>query len=154
MGSASCEAVAPEGINNRQARLEGQWCVLAKRRNTADDRFTTRQKGATRMIQYGVAALVKDMPSQIVFCAIATRKHENRATADCALSWIIRVALNPSNLPGWTTRQSACLRFLAALLYAPCRASPLLRCCRVADGISPRASCSRETLCALQLTPI
>ena len=30
MGSASCEAVG------RQARLEGQWRVLAKRRNTAD----------------------------------------------------------------------------------------------------------------------
>jgi len=24
-------------------------------------------------------------------------------TADCALSWIFRVALNPSNLPCWTT---------------------------------------------------
>ncbi len=81
MGSASCEAV------DRQARLEGQWRVLAKGRNTADERFTTRPKGATRMIQYGVAALVKDMPF----------------TADCALSWIIRVALNPSDLPGWTT---------------------------------------------------
>jgi len=56
------------------------------------------------MIQYGVAALVKDMPSQVVLCAILTGKHENSATADCALSWIIRVALNPSNLPGWTTR--------------------------------------------------
>jgi len=30
MGSASCEAV------DRKARLEGQWRVLAKRRNTAD----------------------------------------------------------------------------------------------------------------------
>ena len=69
----------PEGIKNRQARLEGQWRVLAKRRNTADDRFTTRPKGATRMIQFGVAALVKDMPF----------------TVDCALSWIIRMALNP-----------------------------------------------------------
>jgi len=55
------------------------------------------------MIQYGVAALVKDTPSQVVFCAIPTGKLENRATADCALSWIIRVALNPSNLPCWTT---------------------------------------------------
>jgi len=40
------------------------------------------------MIQYGVAALVKDMPF----------------TADYALSWIIRMALNPSNLPCWTTK--------------------------------------------------
>ncbi len=103
MGSASCEAVAPEGINNRKARLEGQWRVLAKRRNTADDRFTTRPKGVTRMIQYGVAALVKDMPSQVVFCAMPTGKHENGATTDYALSWIIWVALNPSNHPCWTT---------------------------------------------------
>ena len=60
------------------------------------------------MIQYGVAALVKDMPSQVVFCAIPTGKHENGATADCALSWIIRVALNPSNHPGWTTSSRRC----------------------------------------------
>ncbi len=39
------------------------------------------------MIQYGVAALEKDMPFP----------------SDCALSWIIRVALNPSILPCWTT---------------------------------------------------
>ncbi len=100
MGSASCEAV------DRQARLEGPWRVLAKRRNTADDRFTTRPKGATRMIQYGVAALVKDMPSQVVFCAIPTGKHENRAPSDCALSWIIRVTLNPSILTCWTTSRA------------------------------------------------
>ena len=31
------------------------------RRNTADDRFTARPKGATQMIQYGVAVLEKDM---------------------------------------------------------------------------------------------
>jgi len=72
-GSASYEAV------DRQARLKGQWRVLAKRRNTADDCFTTRPKGTTRMIQYGVAALEKDTPFP----------------AHCALSWIIRVALNP-----------------------------------------------------------
>jgi hypothetical protein len=39
------------------------------------------------MIQYGVAVLVKDKPF----------------TAACALSWIIWVALNSSNLPCWTT---------------------------------------------------
>jgi hypothetical protein len=64
MGSASREAV------DRQARLEGPWRVLAKRRNTADDRFTARPKGATRMIQYGVAVLEKGEPFP----------------ADCALS--------------------------------------------------------------------
>ena len=57
------------------------------------------------MIQYGVAALAKDMPNQVVFCTIPTGKHENRATTDCASSWIIRVALNSSNLPCWTTSQ-------------------------------------------------
>jgi len=55
------------------------------------------------MIQYGVAALEKDTPSQVVFCAIPTGKHENSTSSDCALSWIIRVALNPSNHPCWTT---------------------------------------------------
>ena len=58
-----------------------------KRRNTADDRFTARPKGATQMIQYGVAVLVKDMPFP----------------ADCALSWIIWVALNPSISPWRST---------------------------------------------------
>jgi hypothetical protein len=81
MGSASCEAV------DRKARLAGNGSVLAKRRNTAEDRFTTRPKGATQMIQYGVAALGKDTPFP----------------ADCALSWIIWIALNPLNLPCWTT---------------------------------------------------
>jgi hypothetical protein len=49
--------------------------VLAKGRNAADDRFTTRPKGATRMPQYGVAALEKDWPSQVVFFAKLTDKH-------------------------------------------------------------------------------
>ncbi len=56
------------------------------------------------MIQYGVAALEKDQPSQVVFCAIPTGKHENRASADRALSWIIWVALNPSISPYGSTR--------------------------------------------------
>jgi len=51
------------------------------------------------MIQYGVTALEKDMPSQVVFCAILTDRHENCASADCVLSWIIWVALNPSISP-------------------------------------------------------
>ena len=48
----------PEGIKNRQARLVGNG-RLARRRNTADERFTARPKGATRMIRYGVAVLEK-----------------------------------------------------------------------------------------------
>jgi len=48
----------PEGIKNRQARLAGNG-RLVKRRNTADDRFTARPKGATQMIQYGIAVLEK-----------------------------------------------------------------------------------------------
>jgi len=81
MDSASREVV------DRQARLAGNGSVLAKRRNTADDHFTSRPKGATQMTQYFVAALGKDTPFP----------------ADCALSWIIWVALNPSNQPCWTT---------------------------------------------------
>ena len=54
------------------------------------------------MSRYGVAALVKDLPNHVVFFAMPTGKHENRATADSALSWIIRLALNPSNHPCWT----------------------------------------------------
>ena len=73
MGSASREAL------HRQARLAANGAVLAKRRNTADERCTASPKGAARMIQYGVAVLVKDMPFP----------------ADCALSWIIRAALSP-----------------------------------------------------------
>jgi hypothetical protein len=77
MGSASCEAVG------RKARLAGNGNVLAKRCNTADDRFTARPKGAAQMIQYGVTALEKGMPFP----------------AACALCWIIWVALNPSIIP-------------------------------------------------------
>jgi len=55
MGSASRAAL------NRQARLAGSGAYLAKKRNTADERFTARPKGAARMIQYGVAVLAKDM---------------------------------------------------------------------------------------------
>ncbi len=64
----------------RKARLAGNGLVLAQRRNTANDRFTARPKGATQMPQYGVAALEKDMPFP----------------ADCVLSWAIWVALNPT----------------------------------------------------------
>ena len=34
-----------------------QWLVLGKRRNTANDRFPARPKGAKQMTQYGVTAL-------------------------------------------------------------------------------------------------
>ena len=76
MGSASREAV------DRKARLAGNGPVLAKRRNTAGGRFTARPKGASRMTQYGVAALGKGEPFP----------------ARCALFWVIREALNPPNL--------------------------------------------------------
>jgi len=62
----------------RKARLAGNGLVLAQRRNTANDRFTARPKGATQMPQYGVAALEKDEPFP----------------ADCVFSWANWVALN------------------------------------------------------------
>ena len=55
-----------------------QWHVLAQRRNTANERFPARPKGALLMTQYGVTALNKDQP----------------LFADCVLSWIICLALN------------------------------------------------------------
>ena len=73
MGSAGREVVG------RKARLAGNGLVLAQRRNTANDRFTARPKGAIQMLQYCVAVLEKDMPFP----------------ADCVLSWNIWVALNP-----------------------------------------------------------
>jgi len=73
-GSASREAF------DRQACSRRQWHVLTKRRNAADERFTIRPKGATQMLQYSVAALDKDEP----------------LSTDCALSWNIWVALNPT----------------------------------------------------------
>jgi hypothetical protein len=45
------------------------------------------------MIQYGVAALAKDMPF----------------SADCALSWIIWVALSPLIQPCWATKFLCCI---------------------------------------------
>jgi hypothetical protein len=62
------------------ARRAGNGRVLAQRGNAANDRFTTRPKGATQMPQYSVSALEKDMPFP----------------ADCVLSWTIWVALNPT----------------------------------------------------------
>jgi len=44
----------PQGASRRE------WQTFAKRRNTAGDCFTARPKGATQMIQYGVAVLEKD----------------------------------------------------------------------------------------------
>jgi hypothetical protein len=37
-----------------------QWRAHARRRNAADDGFTARPKGASQMIQSGVAVLEKD----------------------------------------------------------------------------------------------
>ncbi len=88
------------------------------------------------MIQYGVAALVKDMPSQVVFCAIPTGKHENRATTDCALSWIIRVAPDfgrtlkrsfaVSHLRAWASREAVSPRCCASWQGL---AEPILQLC-------------------------
>ena len=64
---------------DRKARLAGNGQVLAKRRNTTDDRFPTRPKGGTQMFQYSVAVLEKDAPF----------------SAACALLWNIWVPLNP-----------------------------------------------------------
>ncbi len=50
------------------------------------------------MIQTGVAVLEKDLPFP----------------ADCALSWIIWVALSPSIVPCWTTRLNS---VIAARLF-------------------------------------
>jgi hypothetical protein len=54
MDSASCEAVA------RKARLAGNGPALGKRRNAADDGFTTRPQGAGQTIQARVAVPEKD----------------------------------------------------------------------------------------------
>ena len=50
-----------------QGTSRRQWLVLAQRRNTANDRFTARPKGATQMSQYCVAALKKD---QAILCGL------------------------------------------------------------------------------------
>jgi len=71
--SASWEVV------DRKARLAGNGRVLAKRRNATDDRFPTRPKGGTQMLQHFVTALEKDTP----FSAV------------CALFWNIWAPLNP-----------------------------------------------------------
>ena len=47
-----------------------QWHVLAKRRNTANDRFPACPKGATQMIQYGVTALNKDRAIVCGLCLV------------------------------------------------------------------------------------
>ena len=71
---------------DRKARLAGNGLVLAKRRNTTDDRFPTRPKGGTQMLQYASpkaptfgAVLEKDMPFSVA----------------CVWSWNIWVPLNP-----------------------------------------------------------
>jgi len=74
MGSARCETLS------RKARLAGNGLVLAKRRNTANMRFTARPKGAIQICQYFVTILEKGMPFSV----------------DCASSWQIWMALNPS----------------------------------------------------------
>jgi len=88
--SASREAVGRTNSRRfRRGAPRREWPALAKRRNTADERFPARPKGPTRMTQYGVAVLEKGLPFP----------------ADCALSWIIRVALNPSISPRRSTNR-------------------------------------------------
>ena len=65
-----------------------QWHVLAQRRNTANERFPARPKGALLMTQYGVTALNKDQPLFAV----------------CVLSWIICLTLNMAISPLRSTR--------------------------------------------------
>ncbi len=50
-----------------QGTSRRQWLVLGKRRNTANDRFPARPKGAKQMTQYGVTALNKD---QAIVCGL------------------------------------------------------------------------------------
>ena len=73
---------ASREVVGRKARLAGNGLVLAQRRNTANDRFPARPKGAKQMIQYGVTALNKGQPLSAV----------------CVLPWIICLALNMSIL--------------------------------------------------------
>ncbi len=47
-----------------------EWLVLPQRRNTADDRFPARPKGAIQMIQYGVTALNKDWAIVCGLCLV------------------------------------------------------------------------------------
>jgi len=54
-------------VVDHKAHLAGNGLVLANRSNTEDDRFPTRPKGGTQMIQTCVEALEKDMPFSTVF---------------------------------------------------------------------------------------
>jgi len=81
MDTARREAVS------RATRLAGNGPALVKRRNKANDRFTSRPKGAPQLTWYGVAALEKGMPFP----------------AGCALFQINWGTLYPSNLSCSTT---------------------------------------------------
>ena len=48
------DTVSREVISHK-ARLAGNGCSLAKRRNTVDDHFSARPKGASQSVQYGVS---------------------------------------------------------------------------------------------------
>ena len=50
---------ASREVISHKARLAGNGCSLAKRRNTVDDHFPARPKGVSQSVQYGVAALDK-----------------------------------------------------------------------------------------------
>jgi hypothetical protein len=61
------------------------------------------------MIQYGVAVLEKGLPLFVPSLGLTATQLARKCfpeaffSADCALSWIIWVALYPSILGGWST---------------------------------------------------
>jgi len=62
----NCDSASWEVVD-RKARLAGNGLVLAKRRNTTDDRFPARPKGGAQLSQGSVAAIEKDTP---VLCGL------------------------------------------------------------------------------------
>jgi len=63
-----------------------EWLVLSKRRNTADDRFPVRPKGANQTIQYCVTVLNKDLAIIFKPCLVLDRlvysEHVNSALSE------------------------------------------------------------------------
>jgi len=57
-------SVWPQGAPRRE------WPALSKRCNTAGGRFPARPEGATRLIQYGVTALEKDLAIPCGLCLV------------------------------------------------------------------------------------
>ena len=61
------DVFSESGSGWAQGTSRRQWLVLDQRRNTANDRFPARPKGAKQMTQYGVKALNKD---QAIVCGL------------------------------------------------------------------------------------